>query len=297
MADNATIAVIGAGELGQAIGKLLRENGSAVEFWDSDLQKVPGQKSLQETVRPAAHVFFCIPSWGMREALGASLAFFAPSATVVSFAKGIEKDSLKTASELMDEILAPNQPRVFVGGPMLAGEIAVSKKAIGVIASRDAAARTKVLQLLMSPHFAGELSDDPFSVSLAGALKNIYAVLLGLADGLKLSGNVKGWLASHALHEMTEVATSLGANAAAILDSAGAADFLATGYSPYSRNRAIGFEIAKNGIEEPGSEGLVSLPFLLKRLGQNAAVFPLLTLIKEVGIEKKSPATLFAEYV
>jgi glycerol-3-phosphate dehydrogenase (NAD(P)+) len=222
----------------------------------------------------------------MRAAVTGILPYLSPAAIVMSFAKGIEKDSLRTMAEMVPTILPPGQPFVVVGGPMLAVEIAGEMAAIGVFASTDAAALQKITPLFASERFIIETTTDLAGVALAGVLKNIYAVALGIADGLEFSGNEKGWIAARAIREMRSLAVALGADSEVVLGTAGVGDFIATGYSAHSRNRETGVEIVTTGKCNLRGEGLNSLPFLIERLGkEKAAAFPLLMLINTIGIE------------
>ena len=44
-------------------------------------------------------------------------------------------------------------------------------------------------------------------------LKNVYAILFGVADGLKLGDNMRGWLAVETLREIETIVTALGGSA------------------------------------------------------------------------------------
>jgi glycerol-3-phosphate dehydrogenase (NAD(P)+) len=286
METSSRVVIVGAGELGRAIGVLLQKKSITLEFWDANASLVPDQRPLAELITAASHVLFCVPSWGMRAAVMDALPHLLPDASVFSFAKGIEEHSRQTMAEMMPALLPPAQSLVVVGGPMLAAEIVDGAAAVGVFASKDAAALAWVREFFASEHFRVETTSDMASVALAGVLKNIYAVALGIADGLELSGNEKGWLASRALGEMREIAAALGVNADVVLGTAGAGDFIATGYSVHSRNRETGIEIVATGKCSIRGEGLNSLPSLIERLGkEKAAAFPLLMLINTIGIE------------
>ena len=290
--------MIGAGELGAAVGALVSAKGAAPVFWDADPSKVPNQKPLEEVLGAADAVFFCVPSWVMRKALAGALPHLKPGVPVVSFAKGVEEGTLKTMAELFDE-LAPDRPRAVVSGPMLAEEISAGKCAVGVVASKDAALRRALGGIFSLPQFRAEFSDDPMSVCLAGVLKNVYAVALGIADGLGASENEKGWLTGRAIREMGEVLASLGADPAAALGPAGAADLIATGYSAYSRNREVGNQIVKFGKCDLRGEGLSSLPPLVERLtaaGKSVVAFPFLGLVNEVGIQCRPAEPAFRAF-
>jgi glycerol-3-phosphate dehydrogenase (NAD(P)+) len=151
-------------------------------------------------------------------------------------------------------------------------------------------------------------------------LKNIYAVALGVADGLGLSENEKGWIAAVAIKEMEDVAAFLKADPAVVLGAGGVGDLIATGYSEYSRNHGIGAEIARTGICKLQGEGIASLPPLLRRIEEGKKVrseegregekeereeerktegekkeekFPLLELVNAVGIKCKPAREAF----
>jgi glycerol-3-phosphate dehydrogenase (NAD(P)+) len=292
------ILIVGAGELGAALGGYLRTKGSDVSFWDTDPAKASDKRPLHEVVPLADFIFLCVPSWAPRSVLSESVSALRSTSVVVSFSKGMDAaPGQKTTRELLPELLPPRQPFVIVGGPMLAAELAAGKNAAAVFASPAPLAAQKVADLFRSPVFAVELSADAASVSLAGVLKNIYAIVLGIADGLEFDGNAKGWIAARATNEMLAIAETLGADKKIMLGTAGLADFIATAYSPYSRNREIGDEIVKNGKCDLKGEGTVSLPLLLARLGPRAAEFPLLNVIKKIAIDCEPAKSIMDAYL
>jgi glycerol-3-phosphate dehydrogenase (NAD(P)+) len=180
---------------------------------------------------------------------------------------------------------------------MLAAEIAAGKNAAAVFASPDEAAAKNVADIFRSDVFSVELSRDAVSISFAGVLKNIYALGLGIVDGLELDGNAKGWIVSRAVGEMLGIAEVLNIDRSVILGTAGLADFVATGYSPYSRNRAVGHEIVKNGTCNLKGEGFISIPPLMARLGSRSAEFPLLNAIKKIAIDCEPARSVMDAYL
>jgi glycerol-3-phosphate dehydrogenase (NAD(P)+) len=296
MDTNNRVVIMGAGALGKAVGGLIAKNGAVSEYWDANPAAVPDQKPLAELVPGARHILLCVPSWAMREAVHSILSYLPPETTLFSFAKGIEKDSLQTMAEMIPTLIPPTQPFVVVGGPMLAQEIVAGKKAIGIFASHNEAALASARELFANESFAVETTSDAVGVALASVLKNIYAVALGIADGLDLSGNEKGWLAGRALGEMQGIATIMGVDPKVMIGAAGAGDLIATGYSTSSRNRTVGMEIVKNGVCNLRGEGLNAIPFLIRRLEEKVASFPLLMLINTIGIECKPAAPVFESF-
>ena len=296
--DSSRILIAGAGELGTALGGYLRAKGDNVIFWDIDRSKASDERPLHEIVPFADFIFLCVPSWAVRSVLSEAVSVMRQDSVVVSFSKGMDAASQKSTGELLPELLPVIQLFVVVGGPMLAAEIVAGKNAAAVFASPFALAAKKTAELFRSPVFVTEVSRDAVSVSLAGILKNVYAIGLGIADGLELDGNEKGWIAARAVNEMLAVAEKLDADKKVILGTAGLADFIATAYSPYSRNREIGDEIVKTGKCNLKGEGTASLLPLMVRLGQCAGQYPLLNVIKRIVIDcepaKATTDTLFA---
>jgi glycerol-3-phosphate dehydrogenase (NAD(P)+) len=287
---------MGAGELGRAVGVLLREKNVPVEFWDADPAVITDERPLDQVISAADVVGFCVPSWAMRAAVKGILPHLKQGAVVMSFAKGMDADSAQTMGEMLPAILSPETPLVVVGGPMLAAEIVGNKGAIGVFASTNALALQRVKDLFSGSDFRVETTGDVTGVALAGVLKNIYAVALGIADGLELSGNEKGWVTACAIREMRGVATALGVDADAVLGTAGVGDLIATGYSVHSRNRQTGIEIVTTGKCDIRGEGLNTLPILIQRLGEQAPSFPLLMLVQTVGIACKPARPAFESF-
>jgi glycerol-3-phosphate dehydrogenase len=290
------ILIVGAGELGQALGGYLRAKGNKISFWDTDPSKASDKRPLHEAVPFADPIILCVPSWAVRSVLSEMVSVLRPQTIIVAFSKGMDATLECTTGELMPGLLPKHQSFVVVGGPMLAAEIAAGKHAAAVFASPDASVAERVADLFRSSVFAAETSRDVASISLAGVLKNIYAIGLGVADGLGLDGNAKGWIAARAVNEMLAIAEMLGANQKTVLSTAGLADFIATAYSPYSRNREIGDEIVKNGKCAMKGEGTVSLPPLMARLGQRAAQLPLLNVIKKIAIDCESAKPIMDAY-
>lgn len=109
--------------MGLAIRKVLKKTTANVEMWDKDPAKVLSQKPIDEATAAADIVLLCLPSWGMREALGDIAPYLSKDSVVVSLAKGIEKGTLKTTDQLLQELLPRGRNFAVLSGPMLAEEL------------------------------------------------------------------------------------------------------------------------------------------------------------------------------
>lgn len=263
------VLIIGAGALGTALAKLIPKDHSQVVFWDVDESKCPGGRQPLETlVPPSNFIFMCVSSWAMRPAVSQYAALIAPATVVVSLAKGLESPTAKTMHEVCTEVLPPNQPVALMGGAMLANEIGSGLPGMAVIASGDDAVATNLIALFNGSSLQLSWSSDARSVAIAGVLKNVYAVMLGIGDGLGLGSNTRGWLFAQAVQEMLEIGKLMHADQQILLSVAGIGDLVATGLSSESKNHTAGVQLAQQGRTALECEGIMSFPSVLQSVGQ-----------------------------
>jgi glycerol-3-phosphate dehydrogenase (NAD(P)+) len=173
---------------------------------------------------------------------------------LVSTTKGIEAGSFLLMSQVLRE-LAPNAPIGVLSGPNLAKEIAASQLTGTVIASADIVVREAVQDALKSRTFRVYTNDDMFGVELGGSLKNIYAIIAGMASALGMGHNTNSMLVTRGLTEMARFGRVLGADPMTFLGLAGVGDLVVTCSSPLSRNFRLGFALGEGkSLEEASQE-------------------------------------------
>jgi glycerol-3-phosphate dehydrogenase len=295
MKKTTKIAIIGAGAIGLALGKVLKKkNGNRIVFFDAAPGKVKGQRSLLETLAGADFAIFCLPSFALREALAAAVLVLGPRSVVVSVSKGVETDTGLTTDKLLEKILPARQPFAVLFGPMLAAELAAGKRGYGVAAGRGGAAK-KVSALFRGTHFAVSPSDDLAGVALCGVLKNIYCVGLGMISAFATGDNVRGAYVSAACREMVGIVKMSGGRPETALQVCGLGDLVATGYNAGSRNWQVGLALARFGRSRHGSEGARSAAAICRRLGKKCSSYKLLAAINAVIAGRaKAPAVIEA---
>ncbi len=286
------IAVIGAGRIGNAFARIFKKKGYTVELWDKEEGRVRGQKSLFEVVSSADVIFLCVPSWALREVCGLIKSAVRSGVYVISTAKGIERETLKTPDETIDEFFLKKEFGML-GGPMLAEEIDLDHVGIGVIGSAGEDVYKTVHGIFHGTPVHMLYSKDVHGVALGGILKNVYALAFGIADGLKWSGNAKGWFLVKSMNEIARLARILGGRKKTILDVAGLGDLATCGFSEYSRNRRAGQDVLEDGKFDIKSEGVVSAPSLFILAGRRVKKFEILFALKEIIDEKKDPRMVF----
>jgi glycerol-3-phosphate dehydrogenase (NAD(P)+) len=159
---------------------------------------------------------------------------------LVSLAKGLEIGTHRRPSQILTAVL----PRASVGiltGPTNADEVARGLPAAMVLAlGGPAAPAAEVQAAISSPTLRIYTGADLAGAELGGALKNIYAIASGCADGLGLGDNARAALLTRSLAEMVRVGVDLGARAETFYGLSGFGDLIATCYGAWSRNREFG---------------------------------------------------------
>ena len=260
------VAILGGGNFGTAIANIVAKNGYPTHLWMRDEQQVadciahgenrrylPGHpldahltptSDFTEAVARSTVCFVSVPSASFREVSEQLASFTKPQDILVSATKGIEAPGFQLMSQILGEV--SNSERIGVlSGPNLAEEIADEQYTGTVIASADSKLCGTVQKMLSSETFRVYESADVYGVELAGALKNIYAIIGGMAAGLEVGQNTIGMLITRSLAEMSRFAVSMGANPLTFLGLAGVGDLLVTCTSPLSRNFQLGFRLGE----------------------------------------------------
>jgi len=260
----ATVAVVGAGSWGTTVAGLCRHGADDVVLWarrpevarelrtdHTNGRYLPGYllpddvratSDLEEAVTAADVVVVAVPSHGFRGVLAAAAPFVRAGTPVVSLAKGVEQDTLLRMTEVVGQVL-PASPAGVLTGPNLSHEVAAGQPAASVVAFTDLALADRMMGLFGNPMFRVYTNDDVIGCELAGALKNVVAIAVGMAHGMGFGDNAKASLITRGLAELSRLGVALGGRPLTFAGLAGMGDLVATCFSPQSRNRTVGVAI------------------------------------------------------
>lgn len=287
------VTFIGYGKIGGALAYLMGERAQ-VRAWDKDPEKnVGGVQTMEEALVGAEVVFLCVPSWVIRQVAEQMADKLSPKTVVISLAKGLEVGTQKTMDVVLEESLRSDQPSGVMGGPLLADELFSNLPGVGVVGAKDRVVFETVYPLFEGSALFLEYMNDSTAVALASVLKNIYAVALGIAEGLGWGWNGKGWLAARGLEEMTDIIEQLHGDVSVIRGSSGAGDFLATAMSSSSFNRETGRKIAQTGECKTPSEGCRAIESVLALLGSARPNLPILFALDRIINQHETPNEVF----
>ncbi len=272
------VGVIGGGSWGSALAVLLASKGIKTDVWlrnkeqANEIRKVrintkylPGvllddniniTTDIDEAILDKEIIILAIPTQGVRNTLTFIGDKIKQKQIILNVSKGIETESLKRISELVEEIY-PNNPFCVLSGPSHAEEVALGIPTTVVSASNDKHIAEFIQDLFTSPHFRVYTNPDVIGVELGGALKNIIALGAGISDGLGYGDNTKAALMTRGIYEMSKLGIELGADPDTFWGLSGIGDLIVTCTSMHSRNRRAGILIGKgyslnNAIKEIG---------------------------------------------
>lgn len=275
------IAVIGAGSWGTALAILLSQKFTNVQLWahrkaHSDAlgrervnsKYLPGiifpkslliTDSLETAVTDANIVVMVVPSHSYRDVFTQLIPYLGPDCRIVSAVKGIENDSLKTMTQVMEELLklqfntegeyqAKRHNGIELGvlsGPSFAKEVAQSVPTAVTVGFKNLEVAKEIQQVFVTDFFRVYASNDLIGLEISAALKNIIAIATGVCDGLGYGLNTRAALITRGLAEITRLGKALGAEESTFSGLSGVGDLLLTCTGSLSRNRTVGLKLGE----------------------------------------------------
>jgi glycerol-3-phosphate dehydrogenase (NAD(P)+) len=290
----ATIAVLGAGSWGTALGVHLGRVGHSVRLWARDGALVNEMTSrransvylpdvmlpdmlsvtpeFDRAVRGASLVVCAVPSHGCRMVLRHAAPHIPRDAIIVSATKGLEVDTHLRVSEIIAQEAGFHLPVVVLSGPSFAPEVAQQLPTAVLAASLDARATEIVQEEFRGPQFRLYGSDDVIGVEIGGAMKNVIAIAAGVVEGLGLGHNALAALITRGLAEITRLACALGGRRDTLAGLSGLGDLVLTCTGTLSRNRHVGVELARG---RPLAEVVASMKMVAEGVRTTGAALAL----------------------
>jgi len=318
------VAVLGGGSFGTVLANLAASNGYKVSLWVRDAEQalrinsegantsyhpelklsdnIQATEDLNEVMRNASTIFIATPSIIFEKIMHRISELIDNKAYVISCTKGILENPFRSMTDVIQSKI--NNDVGVLSGPNLAKEIAQNKIAGTVIASNNVDLIKLVKDILSSKTFKIYSSNDIQGVELGGALKNIYAIICGLADSLKVGENALGLILTRSMAEMSRFAVAKGANPVTFLGLSGMGDLVATCTSTLSRNyqlghnlgRGMGLDDAKNNVGQV-AEGIRTLEVIRNESISLDLKMPLIESLYNIIYKNSSPDSLINDLI
>ena len=234
--------------------------------------------SLEQAVHDADVLVMGVPSHGFRGVLEQVVPHVRPWIPIVSLVKGLEQVTDHRMTEIVAEVL-PGHPAGVLAGPNIAKEVMAGYAAAATIAMPDQNLAARLADLFRTSRFRIYSTTDVVGVEIAGALKNVFAIAAGMADGAGAGHNTKAMVITRAVREMRRLGEALGGEPLTFSGLAGTGDLIVTCFSPLSRNRHVGEELGRG---KPIGEVLAGM----KQVAEGVKAAPVaMKLAAEAGVD------------
>jgi glycerol-3-phosphate dehydrogenase (NAD(P)+) len=261
-----TVAVIGAGSWGTALAIHAHECGHRVRLWvhSPDTLKViqtsrsneiylPGFPIPEEVeitsdekcVADADYSLLAFPSTHFRPTFSRFQSHWKSQTALISCIKGMEPDTCKRISEIVQEMSGNRYLFSVLSGPSFAKEVAQHYPTAVVIGSEHRELGKQIQTDLSSPYFRLYYNPDVPGIELGASIKNIIAIAAGVVSGLGYGYNTLSGLITRGLAELNRLAIQMGANPLTLSGLAGLGDLILTCTGDLSRNRQVGYELGR----------------------------------------------------
>jgi len=313
-------AVIGAGGWGTAFARLLATAGHETLLWVRDPQRASliaaerrNTKYLPDVTLPVENLrisadlgealtydvlVLAVPSIGMADLLRTVSSYRLSSPVMINLAKGIDRGSRCTMSELIEHHV-PGAKAFTLSGPCHAEEVGRDYPTAVVLAGRDLMLGETLQREIATPRFRVYLSDDLRGVELCAAVKNVIALATGVSDGLGYGDNSRGALITRGLAEMVRFGRTFGVRDATFFGLSGLGDLVATCTSLHSRNRRVGYRLGRGeSLEEVVSamemvaEGVYATAIVHEIAQERGIEMPITEAVHLLLAEKADPLSL-----
>lgn len=262
------VTIIGAGSWGSGLARILGDNGNDVLMFDTSEEtvkeinkthtnaKLPNGKlplnvfattDIAEALNFSNVIILCVPTKVMRVVLKNINSNLKSAKLFVNASKGLEPDSLKRVSEVVNEEIDKEKIKGFVAltGPSHAEEV-IEQMLTMVCSVSENVEQAKLVQELFNntEYFRVYTSSDLIGAELCGAIKNVYAIASGMLEGLGYGDNAKAALITRALVELKKIVVAMGGQESTVTGLTGVGDLIVTATSHHSRNFQAGLKLA-----------------------------------------------------
>ena len=316
----AKISVIGSGGWGIALTILLHKNGHNLIIWSFDKKEAEELKinrqnktklpnillpedikvtnNLKEAVDNKDILVLAVPSKAIRSVSKSLKDIIKDNQIIVNVAKGLEEDTLKTMTGIIEEELKEKNPQVAVlSGPSHAEEVGKGIPTTCVVSAHNKELTLYLQNIFMNPSFRVYTSPDMIGVEIGGALKNVIALAAGIADGLNYGDNTKAALITRGIKEISALGVAMGGEQSTFYGLTGLGDLIVTCASMHSRNRRAGILLGQGktldeAIKEVNMvvEGVYSAKSALMAAKKYNVEIPIIEQVNAVLFENKNAA-------
>ena len=257
--------IVGVGAWGTTLGQTLIDNGHEVMIYDVNptaVEKINMKKhpffdtvlpnqiqattSLDDIIHFSNYFVLSVPTKVVRSVLKDINQKLTTPSVFINVSKGIEPETLKRVSEIVEEEIESSKLKGFVvlTGPSHAEEMILRKLTLLVSSSKDEKLAVEVQHIFSNDQYLRVYtSSDLIGCEVGGAVKNAIAVISGACTGLGLGENARAAVITRGIVEIVRVVEIMGGKKETAFGLTGIGDLIVTASSENSRNFTAGKKI------------------------------------------------------
>jgi len=234
------IAILGKGKYGEAIGSLLEYNHVAFTYITK----------TNKYNRNLDILFLATPTQSLREALTMNRENIDENTIIINCSKGIEEGTCQFPHQIVQGFF-PRSRYLSIIGPSFANGLTEQNPTIVSLGYSSNDALSTIQKIITTPYLKLVPTKDIATLELAGALKNVYAILCGYATGLGFGPNTLIRLMLGIFQEIEQCAEEMDFPLANTTTPGIIGDIILTCSSRQSRNFTYGYNIALKNDTSP----------------------------------------------
>ena len=280
---NLKVLILGHGRMGRAMEHLLVARHD-VRIWDVGGVIRGSHVTLEAEAGDAQVVLFCLPVNPHHEIASRLEPHLAPSSLSLTIAKGLD-ESGRTAAQIFERVFSQEHHYGVMYGPMIAEELSSDQHGFADVVLSEPQDISIIENLFRGSTLVCQQASDMHGRSWSVILKNVYAILFGVADELKLGKNMRGHLMVGAMAELSGIVQVFGGQAHTPYSYAGLGDLVTTGTSEDSHHHTLGRKLALGEWSDISGEGVHTLQMVERHHLFDWRGYPLFALAHDIVTE------------
>ena len=319
--------VIGSGSWGTALIKILSENNDEINWYirnkhnidfisnnfhnpnylssvELKMRKLKISENINDIVSNSDVIIIAVPSEYVNAEMKKIKVNISDKIVICGLKGLVPETNLLFGEHMQKHFNVSKDNFLVIGGPCHAEEVALEKLSYLTIGSSNLALSKIISEKFKCKYINVKSTNDVIGIEYASMLKNIFALAVGISNGLGYGDNYQSVLVSNSIKEMKRFISKRHKIKRNINDSAYLGDLLVTGYSSFSRNRMFGNMIGKGYTVSAAqmkmkmvAEGYIATKkaYLLNEESKKRTEIPIIYAVYNILYENRSPKKIFKE--
>lgn len=311
------ICILGTGVYGVALSKVLNNENNTINMWTNSIEeanlltKTRSKKELKGinidanidittdlelAIKDKDIILVAIPTKFLNSVF-VNLKKYINNQYLIIASKGIDDTKNDFLSNTLKKFDIEKKIG-FISGPTFAYDLANGDYGVLTAASLNHKTLNIIEEMFNNTNVSISKSNDIYGVQLLGTVKNVMAIIMGMASELKLSETSYTKLLMIMLDEVKKMLLEFGGQEKTLMEKAGIGDIILTCFNEKSRNFTYGKllasdkEKAENYEKNTTIEGLSNLIHLKEMVSERNIEYEFINILYGIIYENKDIETV-----